>query len=862
MPNKERNFQNIDKVINRESSSKKSKKREKRNEGFFSIFKRLFPGIKFRWSLLLPALILTSYSLVSIGKLFSLSVIQNRFYTEKAAGQHMRRTVVYPERGRIIDSKGKVLATTVYIYTIGITPRDVRSIIGAKEASIDNICDNVANILSLDRDELMQSFKNTDATYIQLKKGVDRETKTKLEEYLDKYVIGGFAIDPVAKRYYPEKDYLSTVIGFTSTQDQNPSGILGVEYSYNNDLTGEPGYSYTQVDNFLQSQLPNAKSATVSAKDGNDVVLTINEELQRETEEVVSWMSDATNPERGAMAIVMDPKTGEILAMAGANRFDLNNPSACPPNKNPNTWDPNTNEEDLNYLMSEIWRNKVISEPYEPGSIMKPFTLSIAFDEGQVSLDELLSDAPIQMGDWNLYPMKCWADNIYGFNHGLETIQDALMRSCNPPFAILAQRVGISNFYDYVKRLGFTENTGIDLPAESVGLIHSNPSITDLCTISIGEQSTVSMIRMATIYSALANGGKIIKPHVVKRVQSRDGTVIRENTPEVVRHVFSESITAQVRQMMIPGTHFPEGSGPRLYGSGLLSAGKTGTSLDNEDNNKVCYSSALITPYDYPDFIVLCASLVPRADTDSKIMQLGARLIARKASEIFKQKARFDEYDIGRVFDSAYLQDYSGLSYFQAVSDAAINRDIQVIAPEGTAHNEIITEQFPTSGVPVSSDSKIYVGTAKHPIPDEWKRSVEVPNFIGLTYFEAKQLAANSGLNLALSGYDPDSAVSYQSIMNKDSNGKVNTVQKGTIISLIFDGEALPSPDVGLNVEIWRENPTVSATTNENETDIDADEAWRRFDSDIEEIETASNSNMNNSADGSSNLDSEIQELQ
>lgn len=794
----------------------------------------LFPRQGLRWSLILPASILVGYSAVSVLRLFSLSVVQNRFYTERAASQHIRRSVIYPERGRILDANGKVLAETTYIYTVGVTPRDIKAILDDHhEAGLEQIAKKVAEILQLDEKDVYAKFQQTEETYIQLKKEVPRETKDKLDKYLKKYLIGGFAIDPVARRYYPEGSYLSNVVGFTSTQDRNPKGILGVEYSYNNELTGTPGYAYTQVDNYLQSQLPNSQAAHIAAKDGSDVVLTIDEDIQRRTQEITEWLRDVTNAELGTMALVIDAQTGEVLAMAGGNSFDLNHPNAAPPNKNPKSWDPSGNQEDLNYLMSEVWRNKVISEPYEPGSIMKPFTLGISMDEGQVDLNEYLSDEPLQMGDWTAYKMSCWAQQ-YGFNHGMETIQEALMRSCNPPFAILAQRVGIQNFYDYVHRLGFSEMTDIDLPAESVGLIHSKPSVTDLCTIAIGEQSTVSMIRMGTIYAAMANGGEIIKPHVMKRIQSRDGTVIRENTPEVVRHIFSESITKKVREMMIPGTHYPEGSGPRIYAPGLLSGGKTGTSQDNEDTSRVCYSTAMITPYDYPEFIVLTAALVPRADTDSKLVQIGARMIARKAAEVKHLKARFNEYDIGRVFSDSYVQNYVGYSYFQAASDAAINRDVRVVAPSGTRHNEQITEQYPPSGEPIYSDSVIYVGTANHPIPEDWKRQVEVPNFVGLTYFEAIQLADRAELNLAISGSDPESTVSYQSVAGNDQSGKKNYVRKGSVISLIFDGQAEPQPQVGVGVDIWKESPQQGEAQDSKEAEASAAaNAWQQFDADL-----------------------------
>ncbi len=811
------------------SRPKGSAQRESQNVQVFSGKGRLKREIA---TYAIPTFLIVCLVIASVTQLFRISILENRFFTEKAANQHLRKIEVYPERGRILDAQGKVLATTTYIYTIGVTPGDVHSL--DDSATMKEIVKQTAEHLEMSEKEVADTFAQKDATYLLLRKGVSREKKEALEAWLKKHEVGGFAIDPVMKRSYPEKDYLSPVIGFTTSNDRNPKGISGLEYTYNEELMGQVGYAFSQVDNYSQTQLPNSKTASISAKDGNDLVLTINENLQRAAELTARRLADAANPNNGALAVVLDPNTGAVLAMAGSNRYDLNDPMGVPLGKNPNTWDPSGNQDDVDYLTGEVWRNKVISQPYEPGSIMKPLTLSIALDEGQADLNEWLSDAPLQMGDWQAYKMTCWAQ-ADGYNHGDETIQDALMRSCNPPFAILAKRVGIRNFYDYVKRIGFTTLTGIDLPAESVGQLHANPSITDLMTLSIGEQSTVTAMRMAMAYSALANGGKVLRPYVVDRIQTRKGDLISKKTAQVERRVFSESITQTVRELMIKGMHRPEGSVQRTFIPGLRMAGKTGTSEDNADKEWVTYSVAIVAPYDDPKFVVLTSLQQPRKDTSPYFMQSGTKWLVERCAEEFKIPGNFDDidYDAVHAFDASYVQNYVGLSYFQAVNDAASIRDVLVVAPEGTKHNEVITEQWPNSTEGISTGGVIYVGTAAHPMPDEWKKMVDVPDFSGLTYLQARYLAHQSGVNILLSGTNPGGTVTYQDLA-PSSGSASQKVRFGSVVAVSLDGEALPNIGIGAGQPILptRERISENVNGNEEEADVQAEgnEAWRRFD--------------------------------
>ena len=348
---------------------------------------------------------------------------------------------------------------------------------------------------------------------------------------------------------------------------------------------------------------------------------------------------------KGAFAIVMDVQTGAIWAMADSRSFDLNNPAGPPPGIHPDDWNPSEDPDDIDYLTSNVWVNQATMFPYEPGSTFKPFTSCMALDEQKVGLDEYLSDAPVWVGDWTEYPISCWAED-YGFNHGAVTLGEAIMHSCNPPFVHLALRLGIDKFYDYINLMGMNERTGIDLPAESVGLVHQDPNVVDMATLAIGEQSTITGIRLAQLYAALGNGGNMMTPHIADTLLDNDGNVVRQFKPEIQRRVFSAESTRLVLERMIAGTHIG-GSGPDIYFPGHLSAGKTGTSLApyGDQENACTYTVATVTPYNDPQFVVLVSLQVPRDDQSSLVLQKANRYITRKVMEEMKFEPQWIEYD-------------------------------------------------------------------------------------------------------------------------------------------------------------------------------------------------------------------------
>lgn len=587
-------------------------------------------------------------SLASIVKMFDLTVIKHKEYVGKAADQRLQRSVSYPERGNIYDRNGTLLALTTYVYNIGISPSALRSYLIDRAPKRSEIAEQVGKILEIDNSKMQEIIKQTDKPYIQLKRNVAAEVKNKLQEYLTQENIYGIVVDPVMTRYYPQNEYLSQVIGFTSKQDDMIEGVTGIERQYNAELSGQKGVSYKEVDNFNRQPLNNSLNLDINPQKSDDVYLTINKNIQEEAQRQIDALTNITEPRLGAFALIAKPDTGEILAMAQSQTFNLNKPYEKPhlndlrikylikdiedrkkreekarrKREYDETWakirgetlpttaettldpteikkradiersitgefDPFKNEQDMAYLTGEVWSNFCVQKSYEPGSIFKPFTLAIALQRNAVDLEkDYFSDSPLWVEGWTAYPIKCWSENMFGVNHGTELISQALWYSCNPPFSRLAERIGLDPFFEYVVKLGFYDKTGVDLPGEGVGVQHALNSLdmADLATLAFGEQATATPMQIMNAYIALANGGNMMEPHIVSKITDTNGNIKREIRPKNVRRVFSPEISRKVVELMRGTTH--DGyPGQYIYSTGLDLAGKTGTSTVDVDGD-------------------------------------------------------------------------------------------------------------------------------------------------------------------------------------------------------------------------------------------------------------------------------------
>lgn len=702
------------------------------------------------------ALFACSYLVYS---LYDVQINQYEVYSKLASQQHWKRIEDTPIRGDILDANGNVLASTTYVYTVGITPSDVLPENGNFDAA--KIANDFASILGIDVSVVSDALAKTDATYIQLAKNVSKEQIDAFNAYVKENGIGGTTVDPVAKRYYTKGTLAAQILGYATANDGVLVGQLGIESQYNSELTGKEGYTYVEVDNYYSSALPYSPPTTIEKEDGYNVVLNIDENIQKIAEDACKDVYDVYNVKDGVTAIVMNPYTGAVLAMASFPDFDPNAPTAVPSWVDPAVWNTMSEEDQIDYIMSKAWRNRAISDTYEPGSTFKAFTTAIALEEGLTYEDEMFSDAPIVSGD---YTISCWMQKSEGVNHGDETMKKAFENSCNPIFVQLAQRIGITKYYEYIHNFGFYDTTGIDLPAEGVGIFHKNPTLIDLQALSYGESSTVTPLQLANAYCALVNGGKLMTPHIAKCLTDQDGNVVKEYEPEAIRTIFSEKTADRVRALM-EGV-VSEGTGSAGYVEGYKVAGKTSTSTieTGEYAGLHVLSFGCYAPSDDPQIVVLVVVNKP-ADklVGSSCATRAAAKIISKTLDYMSVAHVYSDDDYTKLTTLYTIPDISGKTYKEArallYTDAG---GFTVIAGEDNMTDDtIVASSFPAAGELIYRNGCVVLYSAAA----AEKKQVVIPDFTGKDISECIREASISGVNFVIDSGDPKGTVLSQTPM-------------------------------------------------------------------------------------------------
>ncbi|MDO8685413.1 MAG: penicillin-binding transpeptidase domain-containing protein, partial [Clostridiales bacterium] len=412
-----------------------------------------------------------------------------------AYAQQNRGRIISPRRGSILDRNGKELAISASVETVWVNPGDIKS----ADLPADEIAVKLAGMLDLDRESVYKKI-TASSSYQILKRKIDRTKGDEIREWIQNENLNGIYVDEDTKRFYPGGNLAAHVIGFTGIDNQGLDGIEAVMEKY---LKGVPGRILSEVDNRGQ-ELPFRSERRIDAQDGLNVVLTLDESIQYFTQKVIEKAIVDYKVNGGAVAIVMDPRSGDILSLVSYPDYDLNNPFASPPGVDSSTWSGNT-AADVELLQKTLWRNKAVADTYEPGSTFKAITSAAGLEEGVITPESRVTDSPVKIGKWTL---DCWRT---GRLHGEESFREGVYNSCNPVFVRIAQSLGIERFYQYVRAFGFFEKTGIELPGEEQGVIHTKPAEIDMAVASFGQRFTITPIQLITAYSAIANGGMLMK---------------------------------------------------------------------------------------------------------------------------------------------------------------------------------------------------------------------------------------------------------------------------------------------------------------------------------------------------------------
>lgn len=498
-----------------------------------------------------------------IGRLFHIQVLNDEFYKKMAVSQHTRDIELPAQRGIIYDRNMMKLAFSVKTFTVYGRPSEITDELEdvEKPKKLAETAEKIAEILELEPEVVLERLEGK-KSIVTLER---RVTKDKADLISKGGHKGVWAVED-NKRVYPYNNLASHVLGFTTVDNK---GISGIEYTFNKELEGEPGMLVVTTD-VNGRQLSNTDERYYAPEEGLNVVLTIDEVIQHFTEKALEKALEDHEALR-VMAIVMDPKTGEILSMASKPDYNLNAP-----------WDlTELYGEDFNSLpdieksklWNKIWRNPIVSDTYEPGSTSKLITTSAGLEENVVTPHTAFECK----GYVRLYDrrIKCW---IHPGNHGKENLVEGLENSCNPVFIDIADRLGEDTYFKYFENFGLSSKTGIPLPAESKSLYLTADKIhpVELATMSIGHGFSVTPLQMITAVSAIGNKGTLMEPRIVKALVDDEGTVVESFEPKVVRQVISEKTANEMLVMM--ESVVENGSGKKAYIPGIRIGGKTGTS--------------------------------------------------------------------------------------------------------------------------------------------------------------------------------------------------------------------------------------------------------------------------------------------
>lgn len=723
------------------------------------------PNLKVKKRLLFVLGVFTFFTLFLVVRIGWIQIANGQEYQQKAYIQQTNNRTISPKRGTIYDRNMKPLAISGSVETISANPQVIKEL----KLDVDKISGDLAEILDMEK-ETVKKRLTKNSQYELIKQKVDKDIGSKVRQWKKDNKVEGIFIDEDTKRFYPNANLAAHVVGFTNIDND---GIDGVEKMMEQYLKGVPGKILSEVD-ASGMELNMSEEKYIQPEDGNDVVLTIDETIQYFAEKALEKAIADNNVINGATAIVMDPRNGEILALSSKPDFDLNNPRAAPPGKDKETWK-GTTTEDIQYLQKTVWRNKAVVDTYEPGSTFKPITSAAGLEEGAVTPDTQVTDATVKVGGWSI---NCWKPNA----HLHETFREGVYNSCNPVFVRLAQKIGIPKFYSYVKAFGFYQKTGIDLPGEAGSIFHANPTEINMATASFGQRFQITPIQLIQAYGAIANGGDLITPHVVKEVLDESGNVVKKNEPHVVRKVISRQTSDTLKDILQGVVDVGTGKNARVAGYKI--GGKTGTSETRENeqlmvqgkNKRYIVSFSAFAPTDNPIICVLVVFDYPDVYNPGGGM-LAAPVAGKLIDDILTYKGIEKEYteeDKKLLRQEVQVPDVKGKTVEEAIKLLKESKLEYKIEGSNNDMKAIVQEQTPKSAALLHENSLVILYTYK---PENDGATAVVPDVKNKTVAEATAAFKKVGINISIDG-------SGTAISQSIEAGK--TIYKGAVIEVVF----------------------------------------------------------------------------
>ena len=701
-------------------------------------------------------------------RLFDLQITRHEELQGKAVNQQTRRTVVTANRGTIYDAGGNILAISSSAETIILSPLEIDNAVNDTENPVswtkESLAAGLAEILGKDASAIRKRMDNVKSQYEVIQLRADEDTAAKVRSYVDENKIAGVHLVADTKRYYPYGSLAAQVIGFVG--DEN-TGLYGLEAYYEKELEGQSGLVISSKDQ-AENDMLYTYEQYFAAKNGSDLTLTLDTTIQYYLEKGIESMVDKFSAANGASGIVMDAKTGGVLAMASYPNYDLNDFL---------TVSDQTLQERIERGESTVadmqllqWRNKALNDTYEPGSTFKILTLSAALEEGVVDKTTTVNCS----GSVNIsgYTIHCSNKN----GHGLQTLVQSVGNSCNPAFINYGLRIGSEKFYEYMRSFGLMNTTGIDLGGEAVGVFAADSSFTqlDLACYAFGQNFTVTPLALIAAQAACINGGYLYTPYLVERITDSDGNVTYRHDDTPVRQVISEQTSATVRECL--EYVVASGTGKNGQVAGYRIGGKTGTA-DKGQTGDVVVSFLCFAPADDPQVIMLITMDTPSRATGTYVS--GGNMVAPTASTVMAEILPYLGVEPSYSAEELLGMDTTVPNVIgMSVEEAKAKLKDRALSYKIVGDGETITDQTPAGGaiIPGKSSVILYAGEEKS------TGKCVVPHLIGKTPSEANTTATAAGLLIRFSGTTGSESSSVRVLSQSIDEG--TEVEAGTVITV------------------------------------------------------------------------------
>ena len=760
------------------------------------------PDGRMRRRMLVISVALLGFTGYIMYNLFNVSIVDTQKYQSYANKNQFKSTTIKANRGSIFDSKGKILAQSATVYTIIIDPYllgklDNEDIVPEYKCTeqtrqLEAVARIISeNITTVDGDKLLKDLEaeieaGSESRWFKVASQIEKPIADKIisqavEEDISDNII---YTSSDTKRYYPQSDLASAVIGFTN---YDGDGVYGVESYYNDYLAGVDGKIITATD-ATGAEMPYKNDKNYPARDGSSVYLTLDMTLQYYLEKNLYQAVQDYDIRNRAAGIMMNAKTGAILAMATSPGFDLNDRNSIYSYQDryalsqiDEDTDKDLYDETYAALREKQWKNKAITELYYPGSVFKVITGSAALEEKAINVNTVFNCTnPYHVIDTDIH---CWTTG----SHGTIDFTQAMTVSCNPYFIQVGQALGGTKFCEYFKAFGFTEKTGIDLPgeAESIYVTPDNMGPVELASCSFGQSNKITPLQMITAYAAVINGGYLVQPHVVGKIVDSNGNVIKSEETTVKRQVISEETSAQMRQVLedvVSGN-----GGGNAYIKGYRIGGKSGTAQKQDENNARkrddLYASSYcgFAPANDPDVILLVMVDEPMGyDANGKQIYYGSVTACPVVSNVFREALPYLGYYPEYTAEELAKMDVTVPSVEGQKAEKAVETLTEIgLETVTVGEGDTVVAQMPARGSSVPHNGKVILYTDEN-YETEY---TTVPDVIGYSLYDVNLLLSNANLNFKAA----DGAANHSGAIASAQNYYYgDVVPIGTVVEVYF----------------------------------------------------------------------------